>query len=124
MVKTPRRTSETRSKNAYVGAGIVFVIIWPILVSMFTRSGGLDDLTIGKDTESVNVIMSILLLAPIATVTFPLLYKMGNIYSLSEKETTSSVWQRVFMATFGTILVLGIIYYLFTVIGFALFYKI
>ena len=91
---------------------------------MFTRSGGLDDLTIGKDTESVNVIMSILLLAPIATVTFPLLYKMGNIYSLSEKETTSSVWQRVFMATFGTILVLGIIYYLFTVIGFALFYKI
>jgi RsiW-degrading membrane proteinase PrsW (M82 family) len=123
MVKNPRRTSETRSKNAYVGAGIVFVIIWPILVTMFTQAGGLDGLTIGKDTESVSVIVFTLLLVPIAAVIFPLLYRMGNIYSLNEKRDASPVWQRVFMATFGTIIALGIVYYLFIVIGFVLFYR-
>lgn len=83
----------------------------------------MDGLTVGMGTEGANVIVSILLLAPIAAVAFPLLYRMGNIYSSSEKENTPPVWQRVFMATFGTIIVLGIVYYLFTVIGFALFYR-
>jgi len=51
------------------------------------------------------------------------MYQVDNIYSTSPKKSFTPKWQRIVFGIVGTSVFLGLVWYLFTIITFALFYK-
>lgn len=119
--KTKSNTPET--KNTYLGARTLFVIIWSVLVASLVNSNLLHGLLNQSNTDLNNFIVAIILLVPIAIVVFPVMYRIGDIYNVSEKKSVTPKWKRYIIGVAGTGLLLGILFYLFTMITFALFYR-
>jgi len=94
-----------------------------VLVAFLTNSNLLDGLLRQLDTDSSNLIVAIILLVPIAAVIFPVMYQMDDIYNISEKRIVTPVWKRYVVSLVGTGVLLGILFYLFTITTFALFYR-
>lgn len=107
------------TKETHLGLRSLFVIIWFGLVTLLSNSGLLEQ----SNAESSNFIIAVILLAPIAVVVFPVMYQIGDIYSTSEKKSLAPTWKRNVLSVVGTGVLLGMLFYLFTIVTFALFYR-
>ena len=123
MVKKVKHNSSSKTKKSYLGLRTLFVITWFVLVVLLTRSNLLDGLLGQSDINTSNLVVAIILLAPIAAVIFPVMYRIDDIYSISEKRTVTPAWKRYATSLIGTAVLLGILFYLFTIITFSLFYR-
>jgi|GEM_PF-6824175 len=123
MVKINNGGESRKAQKAHLGLRSLFVIIWFILVALLINTDWLRGLLKGSNTESNNLIVTIILLAPIAVVIFPVIYGMTDIYDISGKDAVIPAWKRGMFGVVGTAILLGVLFYLFTIITFALFYK-
>jgi preprotein translocase subunit SecY len=111
------------TKKMHLGLRSLFVIVWFALVALLANGDLLRGMLGQSNAESGNLIIAVILLAPIAVVVFPAMYKIGDIYSTSEKKSSTSTWKRNVLSVVGTGMLLGMLFYLFTIITFALFYR-
>ncbi|HSW91977.1 MAG TPA: hypothetical protein VLG09_05000 [Candidatus Saccharimonadales bacterium] len=111
------------TKKTHLGLRSLFVITWFILVALLSNSDLLSGLLGQSNAESGNLIVAVILLGPIAIVVFPAMYQIGDIYSTSEKKSLTPTWKRNVLSVAGTGVLLGMLFYLFTIITFALFYR-
>lgn len=123
MVKKSKSTPSPGTKKIHLGLRLQFVIIWFALTILLTNSDLLRNLPVQSNTDIGNLFVAIILLAPIAIVTFPVIYQMGDIYNISEKRNVTPVWIRCVISLVETGILLGILLFLFTVITFALFFR-
>lgn len=123
MVKNVEHKVPPKTEKTYLSLRLLFVIIWFVLVMLLTSSNLFYALLRQSSTDVNNLITSIILLVPIAIVIFPMMYRLGDFYSISEKRKHISTLSRNMLSIFGTIILLGVILYLFTIISFALFYR-
>lgn len=121
VTKTKNNTSQT--KNAYLGVRVLFVVIWFVLVALLVNSNLLQGLLDQSNTDVNNFIVAIILLVPITIVVFPVMSRIGDVYNVSEKKSITPKWKRYVIGLVGTSILLGIIFYLFTIITFTLFYR-
>lgn len=110
-------------RKTHLGRRLLFVVAWFVLIAPLSNSALLHSLSEQAATETSNFIIAVILLAPIAVVIFPATYQMDNIYSTSPKKSPTPTWQRIVFGIVGTSVFLGMLWYLFTIITFALFYK-
>jgi len=127
MVKRTKQelTPKAKAKKTYLSLRMLFIIIWFVIVTLLVRStllpGVLEQLRLSAD--NLNLAIDIILLVPVAIATFPLAYRMNDIYSISEKRTVTPVWKHYVIGLVGTGILLGMLFYLFTIITFSLFYR-
>lgn len=110
-------------KKTHLGLKSLFVIIWFALVILLTNSDLFRSLTEQLNTDISNLVVAIILLVPIATAVFPVIYQMGDIYNINEKRSVTPVWKHYAISLVGTGILLSMLFYLFTIITFALFYR-
>lgn len=121
VTKTKSNTPDT--KNTYLGVRTLFVVIWSVLVALLVNSNLLQGLLDQSNTDLNNFIVAIILLVPVAIVVFPVMYRIADAYGMSAKKSATPKWKRYIIGVVGTGILLGILFYLFTIITFALFYR-
>jgi hypothetical protein len=123
MVKKVTCSPLSETKKTYLGLRSLFVIIWFALVVLLSDSALLSSMLQRWSVDSSNLIVAIILLAPIAIVVSPVMYRISDIYSISEKRSITPLWKRNLIGIVGTSALLGMLFYLFMIITFALFYR-
>ena len=123
MVKRTKQELTPKAKKTYLSLRMLFIIIWFVIVTLLVRStllpGVLEQLRLSAD--NLNLAIDIILLAPVAIATFPLAYRMNDIYSTDEKSISVPAWKRSIFGIVGTGTILGLILYLFMIINVTLF---
>lgn len=118
-----KKTKHNETKKTYTGLRSLFVAVWFTLVILLTHNDLMQNLLNQSYAKDSNLIIVIILLAPIAIVVFPLMYRLDDIYGISEKKVPVPVWKRSVIGAIGTSAILGIILYLFMITTFSLFYS-
>jgi hypothetical protein len=122
MVKKDKHSSSSETKSMRVGLRLTFVAIW-FTLSIFTTNDDPLHLLDRFNTDSADLIVILALLGPIAIVIFPIIYQNIDVYNISERATVSSAWKSYVFSVIGTGIILGILLYLFMIIGLTLFYR-
>lgn len=102
-----------KMRKTYLGTRLLFVVLWFVLIALLSNSDLLRSF-------SSSFIIAIILLAPIAVAIFPVMYQIDNIYSTNPKKSPTPKWQHTALGVVGTSVFLGILWYLFMIITFAL----
>ncbi|HSW78002.1 MAG TPA: hypothetical protein VLG36_04345 [Candidatus Chromulinivoraceae bacterium] len=123
MVKKVKYNPSSETKKTYLGLRSLFVIIWFALVILLSNGDLLGGMLQRWSVNNSYPIIAIILLAPITMVIFPVMYRIGDTFSISGKRSTTPVWKRYMVSLAGTVILLGMLLYLFTIVTFALFYR-
>ena len=122
MAKKVKRNSSPETKT-YLGLRLLFVIAWPILVALFIHSNLSLRLITALSSNNSTLLIDIILLAPVAIVIFPIAYRIGDIYNISnERRVSISTWKRSVLGFIGTGILLWVVWYLFVIVSLALDY--
>jgi len=104
-------------------SALLFAIIWPVLIAFLVWSHWLDSWLMQQDSNTSNMVLNVILLLPPAVVILPMLYRMDDLFGVSKgKGRTLAPWQRAVLSVLGTAALLGLLWYLFIIISFALGY--
>ena|SRR3977135_1725349 len=122
MIKKGKRDSSSVTEKTYLGLRLLFVILWPALVTLFVHSNLSLNLTARLDSSNSNLLINSTLLVPIALIVFPVAYQMDSVYGINRKKGATPTWKHIAFGVAGTSILLGIAWYLFIAISFALTY--
>jgi hypothetical protein len=122
MVKKAKLNSSSATKETYLGLRLLFVILWLIFILLLINSDLLHNLLEQSNTDNSNLIINVILLAPIAIIVFPLAYRLDDTYSIGEKRVSISTWKCSTLGIVVTGIILVSVYYLFMIISVAFFY--
>jgi hypothetical protein len=122
MTKKSKGGEALKTQKTFYSA-LIFVIIWPVLLAILVQNHWLDSWLMQQDSDTSNTVLNIILLLPPAVVILPMLYRMDDLFGASKgKDRKLASWQRAVLSILGTAALLGLLWYLFIIISFALGY--
>lgn len=111
----PKKAMTATTKNQKVPYGWLFVIIWPIAASFLINGSPLSEPIARLDITTAAWTVAVIVLAPIAAVLLPLLYRMNNN---QDREAPIPTWKRVAFSIIVTGMLLWVLGYFYLLLSF------
>lgn len=121
MKKTNKKKTKLKSLSPLTA--FFFVVAWIVLITIFVHSPIIDQFSQSLKSNSINQLIIIVLLVPIALISFPVLYNTNiNQYIAERKTAKNSFLSRIFFSLVSVIVILIVSWYLFFLIDTVIYF--